>query len=238
VLAWFIFHFGHKIISRILNIPEDSEETKVLFSKIYENFVQEIDAIDNGIDPCEGSDVRYKLNTHLSARVKHLNPSWNEPNPDENECFKKASKLVEEEFLGRVNFYGKIWLPAREIVKQAIENRKVIHPSGEILEFSNGGCPWKEHLFDLEDSMKLEESIKYVIYKDTNSNWRVQCVSVSPFSFQNRLSLKEEWRGLRNEELIKVSGIADCIFVHMSGFIGGNKTREGALQMAVKCLES
>lgn len=53
------YHFGHRIISNILNIPEDSEEIKVIFTKIYENFMQEIDAIDNGIDPCETSDIKY-----------------------------------------------------------------------------------------------------------------------------------------------------------------------------------
>jgi len=51
-------------------------------------------------------------------------------------------------------------------------------------------------------------------------------------AFENRLSLPEPWRGLRDEELSKVSGIEDCIFVHMSGFIGGNHTKAGALQMA------
>lgn len=53
-----------------------------------------------------------------------------------------------------------------------------------------------------------------------------------------RLSLKEEWRGLRDEELSKISGIPGCIFVHASGFIGGNKTREGALQMALQSLKA
>ena len=47
-----------------------------------------------------------------------------------------------------------------------------------------------------------------------------------------RLSLLEEWRGLRDEELCRVSGIPACIFVHASGFIGGNETKEGALEMA------
>lgn len=232
------FHFGHQIISRILNIPEDSEETKLLYSKIYENFIEEIDAIDNGVEPCESSEMKYKVHTHLSARVKHLNPVWNEPNPDETDCFKKASKLVEDEFLSRVKFYGKIWLPARHIVKQAILNRNSVDSSGEIIEFPNGGCPWKEHLFDVEESLKLEKTIKYVLYPGLNSDCRIQCVPVSPFSFENRLSLKEEWRGLRDDELSKVSGIPGCIFVHSNGFIGGNKTREGALQMALKCLKT
>lgn len=47
-----------------------------------------------------------------------------------------------------------------------------------------------------------------------------------------RLGLLEEWRGIRDEELSKLSGIPGCIFVHASGFIGGNINREGALEMA------
>ena len=50
--------------------------------------------------------------------------------------------------------------------------------------------------------------------------------------FKFRLSLLEEWRGIRGDELSKLSGIPGCIFVHASGFIGGNETKEGALEMA------
>ncbi|KAG8194273.1 hypothetical protein JTE90_024596 [Oedothorax gibbosus] len=233
------FHFGHQIISKLTNFPIDSEEVKVLFNKIYENFIQEVDALDNGIEPCQTSDVRYTIHTNLGSRVKHCNPAWNEPNPDQTKGFQNASQLVEKEFIDRVTFYSKVWLPARDIVKQAIKNRHSVHGSGEIIEFSSGGCPWKEHLFVLEEYMKIEKPIKFAIYEDTtNKAWRVQCVSVSPFAFENRLSLRKEWCGLRDEELSKVSGIDGCVFVHMSGFIGGNKTREGAIEMAVKTLES
>ena len=47
-----------------------------------------------------------------------------------------------------------------------------------------------------------------------------------------RLSLPEEWRGLRDDELSQKSGIDQCIFVHAGGFIGGNHTYEGIIQMA------
>lgn len=51
-----------------------------------------------------------------------------------------------------------------------------------------------------------------------------------------RLPLLEEWRGLRDEELSRVADIDGCVFVHASGFIGGNATREGVLAMALKTL--
>ena len=57
------------------------------------------------------------------------------------------------------------------------------------------------------------------------------------FTFYFRLSLPEEWRGVRDEELSEKSGIPGCIFVHASGFIGGNKTYDGALAMAQAALK-
>ncbi|KAL0725033.1 hypothetical protein Bca4012_039632 [Brassica carinata] len=62
--------------------------------------------------------------------------------------------------------------------------------------------------------------------------WRVQAVAVAPDRFENRKALPEQWRGLRDEELSKAAEIPGCVFVHMSGFIGGNQSYDGALSMA------
>ncbi|CAN1254717.1 MYG1 protein [Linum perenne] len=97
---------------------------------------------------------------------------------------------------------------------------------------------WKLHLFELEEEMKIEPSIKYVLYEDDRSKqWRIQAVAVSPESFESRKPLPAEWRGFRDEELSKQSGIPACVFVHMSGFIGGNQSYEGALAMAKAALK-
>ena len=55
-------------------------------------------------------------------------------------------------------------------------------------------------------------------------------MSVTPSSFENRKSLL--WKGLRDDELSEASGIPGGVFVHISGFVGGNKTYEGAVAMA------
>jgi uncharacterized UPF0160 family protein len=65
----------------------------------------------------------------------------------------------------------------------------------------------------------------------------VQAVAVSPDSFESRKPLPSQWRGLRDDELSKVAGIPGCVFVHMSGFIGGNQSYEGALAMAKAALK-
>lgn len=60
---------------------------------------------------------------------------------------------------------------------------------------------------------------------------------MAPDRFESRKALPAQWRGLRDEELSKESGIPGCVFVHMSGFIGGNLTFEGALAMAKAALK-
>lgn len=52
------FHFGHKIIANIANLPVDSEEVKAMYHKVYENLIQEVDAIDNGIEICPSTDAK------------------------------------------------------------------------------------------------------------------------------------------------------------------------------------
>jgi len=66
--------------------------------------------------------------------------------------------------------------------------------------------------------------------------WRVQAVSVSAGSFQNRRSLPAAWRGLRDAELCAAAGIPGLVFVHASGFIGGADTQAAAVEMARRAL--
>ena len=86
----------------------------------------------------------------------------------------------------------------------------------------------QEHLFELEADTAIAEAEKpiYVIYPDeTGGQWRVQAVPVAPESFESRKALPEVWRGLRDDDLSKASGVDGCVFVHASGFIGGKPRR-------------
>ncbi|XP_067124012.1 MYG1 exonuclease [Centruroides vittatus] len=230
------FHFGREIIATITKDDCNSEKTSVIFDRMYEHFLEEIDAIDNGISTHD-EPGRYLITTNLSSRVKNLNPPWNCEDQDTDKIFPSAMELVGSEFVDKVLFYNNVWWPAREIVQSAIKNREEVDSSREIIDLKNGGCPWKDHLLTLEEQLSITPSIKFVIYTDTNGMWRVQCVPVSIGSFENRVSLKEEWQGLRDKELSQVSGIPNCIFVHANGFIGGNKTRDGVIEMARKSLQ-
>ena len=232
-------HFGREVIKSVLSrfkgVDESDEQLiEVLYDKMYENFVQEVDAIDNGIEIAEKKN--YTINTNLSARVGFLNLDWNSKDKDENFQFEEAIKMVGEEFIQRVRYYALNWWPAKSIVLNAIRNRFKHHESGAIVVLDQF-APWRSHLFVIEKELGINnEEMKYVLYEDEKGGWRVQCIPVSEDSFKNRLSLPSEWCGLRDDELSKVSCIQNCVFVHASGFIGGNKTFEGALEMASKAL--
>lgn len=45
------------------------------------------------------------------------------------------------------------------------------------------------------------------------------------------------WGGLRDQDLEKESGIDGATFVHVTGFTGGAKTKEGVLKMAEETLK-
>lgn len=49
--------------------------------------------------------------------------------------------------------------------------------------------------------------------------------------------MPEPWRGVRDAELEKICGIPGLIFVHATGFIGGAKTYDGVLKMAIESLK-
>ena len=232
------YHFGEKVVRAVLGDEEDDEAIKNVYNQVYEYFIQEIDGIDNGVPMFDG-EPSYRITTNLSSRVGSFNPAWNSELGDETGSFYEAYKLVGKEFEDRVNSVARIWWPARHLVKQALQNRFNVHSSGEIIEFPDGkACPWKEHLFQLEKELNLEPNIKFVLFSDNQGNWRVQAVPVAVGSFICRVFLLEEWQGLRDDALSAASGVPDCIFVHATGFIGGNKTRDGVVQMAVKCLEN
>jgi len=53
--------------------------------------------------------------------------------------------LAGEEFLGRLDYYGKAWLPARTLVADGLAQRTQVDPSGRIILFEQF-APWKVSL--------------------------------------------------------------------------------------------
>ena len=234
-------HYGRNVVDRIADVAGaqwPQEIAEVVYRKIYSGFMEEIDAVDNGISIAD-TPLKYRASTGLSHRVGRLYPAWNEPQTDDivNERFREASLLCGSELTQQIEGLAKAWWPARSMVEAAMGAASTVDPSGQIMVLESGGLPWLSHVFDVEREAaavgKPRPELLFTLYTDTRGKWRVQAVPAAEGSFESRLKLgASEWRGLRDEELSTACGIPGCIFIHSAGFIGGHETREGALALA------
>ncbi|KAL3460966.1 metal-dependent protein hydrolase [Aspergillus heterothallicus] len=255
-------HFGRDIIAQHTKLPIDHANVTLLYKKLYTDFVEAVDANDNGVSAYEpdavkaaGLEKRFRDGgVTIASIVNDMNNGVmpGEESLSEDALFENASSFIGGVFARKLALAAGSWLPAREIVKNAFDARKVVHYSGRIMtiESGGGGVPWKEHLYNFEKEAaaagRNAEEVYYVLYAESaaaDAKWRIQAVSVNEGSFVSRRPLPESWRGVRDQDLDGVlaaqgAGVPEgAIFVHASGFIGGHKTREGAFAMAVKALE-
>ncbi|AOW04609.1 uncharacterized protein YALI1_D33105g [Yarrowia lipolytica] len=229
-------HFGKDVIRAILKDASVSDaDIDLLYRKIYKDFVEAIDANDNGIEPYSepiAEKPKFKqFGITLPALVSTLNGLVKEES-ERDAQFNVASQLMGTAFHNLVYTAGTVWLPARAKVLMAVEAALKNGDEQRYLEFDES-CQWKDHLFTIEEEKGIEGRFLYVLYP-TPDSVRVQAVNEKDSAFKSRKPLPEEWRGLRDEELSEKSGIPGGVFVHAAGFIGGNKTLEGALEMAKK----
>lgn len=231
-------HFGMEIVSQKVS---NEKYAKKIYEKVYKNFVEHMDGIDNGVTVSGDRPPLYNISTDLSSRVGSLGPEWNTPEDQVEELtlagFKSALTLTETEFFQYLNFLCNTWLPARDIVEKCV-TKDWCDEKGEII-FLEKFCPWQEHLYEIERDLDIVGKVKYVIMYDMREKaWRVRAVSVEGDGFKSRIALKKEWCGLRDQELQKLSGVDDAIFIHATGFIGGAKSFDGAVALAKKTLAS
>lgn len=191
--------------------------------RIDQSFVQSIDAIDNGVEITTQlfEDVYPQS---VNGLVASFRPTWKEDSSDE-EYLRRFLVLVDaaEAMLERLIIITRDYLEARSHVERAYqeaEDKRVI-----VLDRA---YPWKEILTSLPEPI-------YVIYPRADS-WGLKAVSVDPSTFENRKSLPESWRGKRDDELVEVTGVADAIFCHNTGYLAVARSKEGVLELAEKAL--
>ena len=230
-------HFGQDIIKALQPQLEDSQ-VEFLYDKVYRDFVESLDANDNGISNFDSEELGVKPKFHdknitIPGIVSGMNPGWNEDCSDASfdSCFFKASEFIGGVFKNLVKGYGESWIPAKSLVEEAIRNRFEVDRSGKIIVLKQF-CPWKEHLYSIEREIGIENEIEFVLFEDNSGNWRVSTVSVSATSFKFRKGLPEPLRGLRDDELSEKSGLPGCVFIHAAGFIGGAESKETVLKLA------
>ena len=248
-------HFGKPIIALQTRLDEESDEVDILWRKVYADFIEALDAHDNGISVYDPKDTQglqkrfYDGGIGLGSLIGDLN-AWSDKEERgelsaaqvqeaEDNRFLEASALMGSVFQRKLKYYHRDWLPARTEVRENYAVRLRHDREGRIMVFGKI-VPWKDHLYTLEAEDPKQQQVLYVLYPEgqhEGSKWRIQAVPITKDSFESRNPLPEAWRGVRDEELDEVTGIEGGVFVHASGFIGGNKSKHGAITMAKKALE-
>ncbi|KAI0430665.1 putative UPF0160 protein C27H6.8 [Xylaria sp. FL1042] len=254
-------HFGRALVAQKLGAStgdtseaEAEDTVSVVWKKLYESFIEALDAHDNGIseydaDALAAAGISKRFSDGgfgLGAMVGRLNLNWNDVVPSdrveaqafEDSRFELASRRIGEEFDRDLTYYATAWLPARSIVREAYAKRLEYDPEGRVMVLEGQAVPWKDHLYTLEEQKTEDQNkVLYVLYPEKptpEAKWKIQAVPVSKDSFQSRKALPEPWRGARDSALDEITGVPGGVFVHASGFIGGNNTFEGVKAMAEK----
>ena len=115
-------------------------------------------------------------------------------------------------------------------------NAKLIKDFGQLF-FDESNPPFGRKLIT-KVLLKYKEPIYTVFYKSKIDAWQIVAIDKDDSTFKVRKLFPEAWRGKRDEELAKASGIIDSYFCHNAGFICMVKSRENALLLAKKALEA
>jgi len=148
------------------------------------------------------------------------------------------------------------WLPAKELVSQAFQIRKTTlggDPSGRILVLEKFST-WKvssfaafessrplvftlslplplpqKYVTALNSEYKASEFVRFVVVPDhSDGGWKVY--HTHPGSSKGGQftppEFPEEWLGVRDQELIELTGVEKVVFVYASGHIAGEWSRK------------
>jgi uncharacterized UPF0160 family protein len=79
--------------------------------------------------------------------------------------------------------------------------------------------------------------VLFYVYKDLRGGWSAKTIKLHASTYESRKSFPESWRGKRDSELEKVTGVPGAVFCHNSGFLVVAKTKEAVLELAHKALD-
>lgn len=122
-------------------------------------------------------------------------------------------------------------------IREEFEKKEIIYP---VLRKSND-ILYTKNLYDTRDIVvRLEKTvnkdIKYII-DERKDSYFIYGVPKHMYNHEPKIPLIAKWRGLKGNELIRVSGIRGSIFVDNLGYTGMNAKLKGAVEMCCKSLQ-
>ena len=193
------------------------KNTKAIYNYLVKDFIEAIDAIDNGIFP-EIKSI-YKIKT-VSDVIKIFNPSYGS-NDNEDEQFIKAVSLAESILTEELkNVIGKV--EAGTKVKKLLNKTK-----GPILILDEY-LPYEETVLT---SLSGKKTL-FAIYPSNRGGYGIKTIPISTTDKTSRVYFPKEWGGLTNDDLEKVTGIKGSLFCHTNRFLMTASDLDTAIKLA------
>ena len=191
--------------------------------EIDRKLVASIDALDNGVEVVKVLDQRV-LPYYFADFLFDLNPGWKERVSFDSQ-FRKAveyaSLVLRREI--RRSILNREGRRAVEAAYQSSLDKRII--------VIDDDYPWRKVL------MRHPEPL-FIVKPRVNGSWDAKTVPVAEQGFESRASFPKSWRGLTEQDLSQISGVPDAMFCHNGGFIAIAQSKEGALALAKKALET
>ncbi len=216
--------YGIEIVKTLgKNKGVDNEMALEIVSYVDNALIRGVDAMDNGQGE-KGDSMS------VSSAISIYNTLWDE-DEDADVCFIKAceiaSMILEREIKVAISS-----IRGQKMVKEQIEAT-----TGAVLVMDKFIGGWLEAVLT-SDNPKATDLL-YVVFPAIDGNWNVQAIPPTiDKQMSQRKPFREEWRGLRGDDLRKVSGVETAIFCHTAGFFAVAKTKEDAIRLAEKAVDA
>jgi len=205
-------HFGEKLVNK--------EELEIVDLKL----VAPIDAIDNGValskpdfDGVREYSIQDFLFSHVDSSRTDAEYLF--------ETFMQLVNIAKDLLIREIGQAQNIVVgmkEVRDIIEQTEDKRIIILPKD---------LPWGKVLADIPETL-------YVVYPRKEGNWGVKAVRKDINKFELKKPLPESWLGKEKEDLAKITGVSDVLFIHKAKYLAAAQSKEGAIKLALIALSA
>ena len=223
-------HFGKRWLTKQADIPLRHLDTT--WKAMDENLVEHVDKVDNGV-----LDTYESTQNDITSLILRSNPNPltmkgdfdTIQNSQKDEAFKQTAQWAGHMLKQQAQTIGREQI-GKDILQTALNQQ---NPKGFVV--LDKPVPWTKTLFECQN----HQSALYVAFPtDNDDEWGIQTVPTKPQGFQARQWFPEKWRGKRNEDMEKESGVKNAHFCHTAGFFCAVKEKKAALEIGQKAIQS
>ncbi len=193
-------------------------DDKQLLESMRNKFLYAVEADDNGQKPEE-----FGFGSSLFDFVNDANVTWEEDMSKSDEYFKETVSLALPIFSRTIEH-----IKAKNLALNEFNKALKSYDKEDRILVLNRYIPWEDYVVDVN---KEGAQIATVCFKGSDGAYQVWSVPKEKGEFCPA-RLPKEWRGLRDEELQKVSGIKSAVFCFGPGCFFICNDKKDALRIA------